>query len=355
MFKKLSIATALSTALLVSGAFQTSVDASESADKSQVLSYNVYYSVNGNWNSFSEGNITGFLTGIFNKFQLNENTVQQNDEAKQEDSEPKEEQPAKEEESEPKEEQPAKEEESEPKEEQPAKEEESEPKEEQPAKEEESEPKEEQPAKEEGSEPKEEQPAKEEGSEPKEEQPAKEEDSEPKEEQPAKEESEQTEEQSDQNEAPVEQPEAPAPQQPSNNQEQQNQNQEQSQQLNQFEQEVVDLTNQERANHGLSALEIDEELSNVARDKSADMADSNYFSHDSPTHGSPFDMMDSYGVDYRTAGENIAKGQQTPAEVVDGWMNSDGHRANILSEDFTHIGVGYVEQGNHWTQQFIGK
>lgn len=66
-------------------------------------------------------------------------------------------------------------------------------------------------------------------------------------------------------------------------------------------------------------------------------------------------MMKQFGVDYRTAGENIAKGQRTPQQVVNAWMNSEGHRANILNGNFTHIGVGYVEQGNHWTQQFIEK
>ena len=85
------------------------------------------------------------------------------------------------------------------------------------------------------------------------------------------------------------------------------------------------------------------------------MLDNQYFSHDSPTYGSPFDMMRAYGIDYRTAGENIAKGQNSPEEVVNAWMNSQGHRENILSSDFTHIGIGYVEQGNIWTQQFIGK
>lgn len=125
--------------------------------------------------------------------------------------------------------------------------------------------------------------------------------------------------------------------------------------LHAFEQEVVELTNAERAKHGLSALQIDETLSKVAREKSRDMAANGYFSHQSPTYGSPFDMMKQYGVDYRTAGENIAKGQTTPEQVVNGWMNSEGHRANILNGNYTHIGVGYVEQGNHWTQQFIGK
>ncbi|MFC4025714.1 CAP domain-containing protein [Oceanobacillus longus] len=155
-------------------------------------------------------------------------------------------------------------------------------------------------------------------------------------------------------EAPAEQPATPV-QQPVQQEEPAEQKQEQSQQLNQFEQEVVELTNQERAKQGLSALQIDTELSKVAREKSNDMAVNNYFDHNSPTYGSPFDMMKSFGITYNTAGENIAQGQRTPAEVVEAWMNSEGHRANILNGNYTHIGVGYVEQGNHWTQQFIGK
>ncbi|MFS0672574.1 CAP domain-containing protein [Ornithinibacillus sp. 179-J 7C1 HS] len=125
--------------------------------------------------------------------------------------------------------------------------------------------------------------------------------------------------------------------------------------LSQFEQDVVDLTNQEREKYGLSPLKIDLELSKVAKEKSRDMASNNYFSHNSPNYGSPFDMMKSFGITYHTAGENIAKGQRSPEEVVNAWMNSEGHRANILNANFTHIGVGYVEQGNLWTQQFIGK
>lgn len=169
------------------------------------------------------------------------------------------------------------------------------------------------------------------------------------EEQPAPEKVEQPEEQP----APeqVEQPTQPkeeevTPEKPQNNEQGQ---------LNQFEQQVFELTNQERAKNGLQPLQVDYELSKVAREKSRDMQVNNYFDHNSPTYGSPFDMMRSYGIDYRTAGENIAMGQRTPQEVVNAWMNSPGHRANILNGDFTHIGVGYVEQGNYWTQQFIGK
>ena len=85
------------------------------------------------------------------------------------------------------------------------------------------------------------------------------------------------------------------------------------------------------------------------------MKDNNYFDHNSPTYGSPFDMMKQFGISYTSAGENIAQGQQTPEEVVEAWMNSQGHRENIMNASFTHIGVGYVESGNYWTQQFIGK
>ncbi|WLR59371.1 CAP domain-containing protein [Guptibacillus hwajinpoensis] len=125
--------------------------------------------------------------------------------------------------------------------------------------------------------------------------------------------------------------------------------------LSEFEQQVVNLTNAEREKAGLPALEVDTELSKVAQAKSEDMRDNNYFAHNSPTYGSPFDMMNQFGVDYQSAGENIAKGQQTPEEVVNAWMNSEGHRKNIMNGSFTHIGVGYVEEGNIWTQQFIGK
>jgi uncharacterized YkwD family protein/spore coat assembly protein SafA len=125
-----------------------------------------------------------------------------------------------------------------------------------------------------------------------------------------------------------------------------------------IENEVVRLTNQERAKYGLPALKIDWQLARVARYKSADMRDKNYFSHNSPTYGSPFTMMKNFGISYRTAAENIAAGQRTPQEVVRAWMNSPGHRANILKRDVTHIGVGYAKggsYGHYWTQMFIGK
>lgn len=85
------------------------------------------------------------------------------------------------------------------------------------------------------------------------------------------------------------------------------------------------------------------------------MQANNYFSHTSPTYGSPFDMMQQYGISYQSAGENIARGQSTPEEVVRAWMNSEGHRANILNGNYTHIGVGFEQNGNYWTQMFIRK
>lgn len=121
-----------------------------------------------------------------------------------------------------------------------------------------------------------------------------------------------------------------------------------------YEEQVVNLVNVIRKQNGLGALTLSEELCKVARYKSQDMHDRNYFSHTSPTYGSPFDMMKRFGISFRTAGENIAMGYRTPEDVVEGWMNSSGHRANILNAAYTQIGVGFVEDGYYWTQMFIG-
>ncbi|MGI6553790.1 MAG: CAP domain-containing protein [Bacillota bacterium] len=129
-------------------------------------------------------------------------------------------------------------------------------------------------------------------------------------------------------------------------------------QASQYEVRVVELVNQERSKAGLAPLQWDASLANVARLKSQDMRDNRYFSHTSPTYGSPFDMMKKFGISYRYAGENIAAGQRTPEEVVRAWMNSPGHKANILNDKYTHIGVGYASGGSYgayWTQMFIGK
>ncbi|WLD95376.1 SafA/ExsA family spore coat assembly protein [Alkalihalobacillus sp. AL-G] len=130
------------------------------------------------------------------------------------------------------------------------------------------------------------------------------------------------------------------------------------QQIKQIEHQAIQLTNEYRAKNGLKPLTPDWQLSRVARYKSMDMKNKGYFSHRSPTYGSPFDMMRDFNIQYTAAGENIAMGQSTPQAVVRAWMNSAGHRRNILNQRYTHIGVGYVEGGSgryYWTQMFIRK
>jgi uncharacterized YkwD family protein len=122
-----------------------------------------------------------------------------------------------------------------------------------------------------------------------------------------------------------------------------------------YEQKVAELVNIERQKAGLSALTFDQSVSNVARTKSKDMAANNYFAHQSPTYGSAGDMLTRFGIRWSAWGENIASGQRTPEAVVTAWMNSSGHRANILSANFSKIGVGYAVNSNgtpYWTQIF---
>ncbi len=126
--------------------------------------------------------------------------------------------------------------------------------------------------------------------------------------------------------------------------------------LSSFEAEVIRLVNKERTNRGLSALTTNWELSRVARYKSQDMINKNYFSHTSPTYGSPFNMMEQFGLKFSAAAENIAYGQRTAQEVVTAWMNSAGHRANILSASYSQTGVGAAKKADgtlYWTQMFI--
>lgn len=123
-----------------------------------------------------------------------------------------------------------------------------------------------------------------------------------------------------------------------------------------YETEVVRLVNVQRTNRGLKALVQNWQLSNLARTKSQDMINKIYFSHMSPTYGSPFNMMENFGINFSAAGENIAMGQRSPAEVMNAWMNSSGHRANILSPAYTQIGVGLAKKTDgtcYWTQEFI--
>ncbi|WP_462408855.1 CAP domain-containing protein [Neobacillus sp. Marseille-QA0830] len=147
----------------------------------------------------------------------------------------------------------------------------------------------------------------------------------------------------------------PAPQQAQPTQQQGQTNTATSATVSQYAKQVIDLTNQQRSKNGVPALKEDTQLSSVAQKKAVDMQQNHYFSHTSPTYGSPFDMMRDFGVTYKSAGENIAQGQRTPQEVVNAWMNSEGHRKNILSPNFTHIGVGFEETGKNWSQMFIGK
>ncbi len=125
--------------------------------------------------------------------------------------------------------------------------------------------------------------------------------------------------------------------------------------MSDVEKQVLNLTNVERQKAGLKPLQIDTKLQNSARQKSNDMATNRYFSHTSPTYGSPFDQMKANGITYRAAAENIAMGQRTAEEVVKAWMESPGHRQNILTPGYTHIGIGHDKNGNYWTQQFIQK
>ena len=121
-------------------------------------------------------------------------------------------------------------------------------------------------------------------------------------------------------------------------------------------QEVIKLVNKERNAAGLSALAENSRLSEVAQAKAEDMMKNGYFSHISPTYGSPFEMMKTFGIDYKSAGENIAKGQKTPAAVMNGWMNSSGHRANILNASYEQIGAGFCKDSSgvaYWVQMFI--
>lgn len=122
------------------------------------------------------------------------------------------------------------------------------------------------------------------------------------------------------------------------------------------EKQMFDLVNQERAQQGLAPLKVNMELQKLARLKAKDMIDKNYFSHQSPTYGSPFDMMKRYGVQYRTAGENIA-GNSSVQGAHTSLMNSDGHRKNILNSAFTEAGIGIVDGGSYgkmFVQMFKG-
>lgn len=126
--------------------------------------------------------------------------------------------------------------------------------------------------------------------------------------------------------------------------------------LKTLEEEVVKLVNQKRVANGLQPLTSNWQAARVARIKSQDMINNKYFSHTSPVYGSPFKMMEDYGLKFSAAAENIAMGQRTAQEVVNSWMNSPGHRANILNKSFTQLGVGAAKNASgsiYWTQLFL--
>lgn len=126
--------------------------------------------------------------------------------------------------------------------------------------------------------------------------------------------------------------------------------------LSEFQKKVVELVNVERAKVGAKPLTANVELSKVATIKSQDMIDKNYFDHNSPTYGSPSNMIKQFGINYSAVGENIAYGQRTPEDVMNSWMNSEGHKRNILNPNFEEIGVGIAKNSNgtiYWTQMFI--
>ncbi len=127
--------------------------------------------------------------------------------------------------------------------------------------------------------------------------------------------------------------------------------------MNSDEKEVFNLINTQRTNNGLSALKVDDEVQRVARIKAEDMVSNNYFSHNSPIYGSPFDMLKSFKISYKTAGENIAANSSNSGAVTS-WMNSSGHKANILNSSFNYTGIGVVSSskyGKIFVQIFIGK
>lgn len=120
--------------------------------------------------------------------------------------------------------------------------------------------------------------------------------------------------------------------------------------ISQLEQEACSHVNAIREANGLSSLTIDQSLCSGARIKSRDMNQRQYFNHTSPVYGTPFQMMKLLGISYTSAGENIAKGYTDAKAVVDAWMRSSSHRANILSSGYTSMGIGYWN--GYWTQWF---
>lgn len=118
---------------------------------------------------------------------------------------------------------------------------------------------------------------------------------------------------------------------------------------------VLTLTNNERNKNGLNPLAWNDSLAELAKLHCDDMIARDFFAHDNPDGETPFDRMKKYGISYWTAGENIAAGQYSPEAVVESWMNSEGHRKNIMNPDFQYLGVSVVKGGRYgiyWAQEF---
>jgi uncharacterized protein YkwD len=118
------------------------------------------------------------------------------------------------------------------------------------------------------------------------------------------------------------------------------------------QQEVVDLVNSERSKAGCEPLTVNEKLTKAAQDHSEDMAAHSNMSHTGSDGSSPGDRIERAGYSWSSYGENVAYGYDSPKSVMEGWMNSSGHKANILNCDFKEIGVGLAQPGNYWTQDF---
>ena len=126
--------------------------------------------------------------------------------------------------------------------------------------------------------------------------------------------------------------------------------------LQSMRQGVLELVNAARAENGKTPLTLNDALCEAAQLRADEIVET--FSHTRPDGTDCFTALREAGITYRTCGENIAAGQSTPASVMDTWMNSSGHRANILNGSFSSIGIGYVNSGSgyghYWVQMFVG-
>ena len=128
-------------------------------------------------------------------------------------------------------------------------------------------------------------------------------------------------------------------------------------QASEYDAELLTLTNAKRQNAGLPALRLSSQLGQVAQNHAEDMAINNYFSHIGLNGSQLSERVEAIGYDFSYVGENISAGRTTPLDTIQGWMNSQGHRENILNPNYTEIGFGYAyspssEYGHYWVQVF---